>query len=114
MEKYSNFFYGSPVKDRKVVLSRDLLSSDITPITLVEPAKIIDRFLSEVNKALFRAKKSCYPLLLIVFYHGLEGLYDLLLDNGTQYKGLSIVRLKVALEPGVSVSLFTTAYYSGG
>ncbi|KAK3349124.1 hypothetical protein B0T25DRAFT_481571 [Lasiosphaeria hispida] len=113
VEKYGNFLHGSPDRDRKVVLSRDLLDSGITPVTLVEPAKMIDRFLSEVNEASLRAKNSGYPLLLMVFCHGVEGYY-LCLNNGTRHKGISIVQLKAALQPGVSVTLFTTACFSGG
>ncbi|KAK4143418.1 uncharacterized protein C8A04DRAFT_12323 [Dichotomopilus funicola] len=113
VEKYGNFLHGSPDGDRKVVLSRDLIDSGITPVTLVEPAKMNDRFLSEVNEASLRAKKSGYPLLLMVFCHDVQGHY-LCLDNGTRKKGISIVRLKAALEPGVSVTLLTTACFSGG
>ncbi|KAK0715934.1 hypothetical protein B0H67DRAFT_645620 [Lasiosphaeris hirsuta] len=113
VEKYGDFLHGSPDEDHKVVLSRDLLKSDITPVTLVKSAKMIDKFLSEVNKASLRAKNSGCPLLLMVFCHGIDGHY-LCLDNGTRHKGISIVQLKAALDPGVSVILFTTAYYSGG
>ncbi|KAK3348584.1 hypothetical protein B0T25DRAFT_503297 [Lasiosphaeria hispida] len=113
LDEYGDFLHGSPDRDRKVVLSRDLLNSDITSVTLVEPAKMIDRFLSEVNEASLRAKNSGYPLLLMVFCHGIEG-HNLCLDNGTRHKGISIVQLKAALEPGVSVTLFTTACFSGG
>ncbi|KAK0646859.1 hypothetical protein B0T16DRAFT_375864 [Cercophora newfieldiana] len=113
VEKYGDFLHGSPNQDRKVVLSRDLLDSEITPVTVIEPAQMMDRFLSEVNQASLRAKKSGHPLLLMVFCHGIEGHY-LCLDNGTRHKGISIVRLKGALEPGVSVTLFTIACYSGG
>ncbi|KAK3360862.1 hypothetical protein B0T24DRAFT_643653 [Lasiosphaeria ovina] len=112
VEKYGDFLHGSPDGDRKVVLSRDLLNSGITPVTLVEPTKMKDRFLSEVNEASLRAKKSGYPLLLMVFCHGIDGHY-LYLDNRAQH-GISIVQLKAALEPYVSVTLFTTACFSGG
>lgn len=67
VEKYGNFLHGSPDRDRKVFLSHELIDSDITPVTLVEPSKMIDRFLNEVNEASLRAKKSGYPLLLMVF-----------------------------------------------
>ncbi|KAK0713107.1 hypothetical protein B0T26DRAFT_677484 [Lasiosphaeria miniovina] len=113
LEKHGDFLHGHPHRGRKVVLSRDLLDSDITPITLVEPAGMIDRFLDEVSKASLRAKKARSSLLLIVFCHGIEGHY-LCLDNGDRRRGLSIVRLKAALEPGVFVTLFTTACFSGG
>ncbi|KAK3360824.1 hypothetical protein B0T24DRAFT_123681 [Lasiosphaeria ovina] len=113
LEKYGDFLHGSPDGDRKVVLSRDLLDSDITPVTLVESTKMIDRFLNEVNEASLRAKKSGCPLLLMVFCHGIDNHY-LCLDNGARHKGISIVQLKAALEPYVSVTLFTTACFSGG
>ncbi|KAK0703057.1 hypothetical protein B0T26DRAFT_729708 [Lasiosphaeria miniovina] len=74
---------------------------------------MIDRFLDEVSKASLRAKKAGSPLLLIVFCHGVEGYY-LCLDNSDRRRGLGIVRLKAALEPGISVTLFTTACFSGG
>ena len=55
VEKYCDFLHGLPDRNRKVVLRRDVLDSDITPVTLVEPAKMIDRFLSEVNEASLQA-----------------------------------------------------------
>ncbi|KAK0717676.1 hypothetical protein B0T26DRAFT_802744 [Lasiosphaeria miniovina] len=58
VEKYGDFLHGSPDRDRKVVLNHDLLDSEITPVTLVEPAEMIDRFLSEVNEESLRAKNS--------------------------------------------------------
>jgi len=113
VEKYGDFHHGHPYRPRKVVLSRDLLDSEMTPVTLVRPAQMIDRFLREVKEASLRAKRRNCPLLLMVFCHGIEGHY-LCLDNGTRNKGMSIVRLKSALEPGVSVTLLTTACFSGG
>ncbi|KAK3345882.1 hypothetical protein B0T25DRAFT_459912 [Lasiosphaeria hispida] len=110
--KYGDFLHGSPNRDR----SRDLLKSDTTPVTVVEPAKMIEKFLDKVTRASaasLRAKHAGCPLLLMIFCHGIAGHY-LCLDNGTRHKGVSIVWLKAALEPGVSVTLFTTACYSGG
>jgi len=96
-----------------VVLSRNLLASEINPVTIVESAKVIDRFPDEVRKASVRARRNGCALLIMVFCHGIEG-HILLLDSGNRRKGLRIVRLKTVLEPGVSVTLLKTACYSGG
>ncbi|KAK3384846.1 hypothetical protein B0H63DRAFT_559572 [Podospora didyma] len=113
LERWGNYMHGSPKADRKIVLIQHLLQHEITPVTIVEPGKMIDRFLEEIRAASLRAKAAQCPLLLFVFCHGIEG-HSLILDNGQRNKGLSITRVKVALEPGASVTLFTTACYSGG
>lgn len=69
---------------------------------------MIARFLEKAKEASELAKRNRAPLLLLVFCH------HLFLDAGNQSKGLSILRLKGVLEPGVSVTLVTTACYSGG
>ncbi|KAK3338603.1 hypothetical protein B0T25DRAFT_508455 [Lasiosphaeria hispida] len=113
LERHGNFLHGHPSECPRIVLSPELLGSEITPVTIVQPAKMIDKFLDEVRQAAARAKRSNCPLLLMVFCHGIEN-FELCLDNGTRHKGLSIVRLKEALEPGVRVTLLSTACYSGG
>lgn len=52
------------------------------------------------------------PLLLRNFCHGLLS-FDLL-NNGNGRKDPKVTRLKGVLEPGVRVTLITTACYSGG
>ncbi|KAK3360691.1 hypothetical protein B0T25DRAFT_621586 [Lasiosphaeria hispida] len=113
VEKWGDFLHGSPRRDRKVVLSSELIQSGISPVTIVEAPKMIERFLEEVEKASIRARQIGCPLLLMVFCHGIKGHY-LCLDNGTQNKGLSIVRLQGVLDPNIKVALFTTACYSSG
>ncbi|KAI2615061.1 hypothetical protein GGR54DRAFT_613901 [Hypoxylon sp. NC1633] len=113
LSKWGDYLHGHPFQDRKVVLNRDLLKSEITPVTVIQSAKMINRFLEEVSRASDRAKRGGCPLLIMAFCHGI-GHHHLLLDNGNRKESISIVQLKAALDPGVSVTLFTTACYSGG
>ncbi|KAJ9191770.1 hypothetical protein DTO166G4_7156 [Paecilomyces variotii] len=106
--------HGNPYQTRRVVLSEPLLNANkYTPVTLVKTSNMIEEFLTAVRKASELAKREGAPLLLLVFCHGLIN-HQLLLDDGNHNKGLSIVRLKAAIEPGCRVTLVTTACYSGG
>ncbi|KAJ5959520.1 uncharacterized protein N7479_006670 [Penicillium vulpinum] len=114
VQKYGSYLHGNPYEERKICLSQELLDSDeLSPVTVVSSAKMIDRFLMEAKRASELAKRTSAPLLLLVFCHGLPS-FDLLLDNGNRHKGLSAMRLKGVLEPGVRVTLITTACHSGG
>lgn len=114
VQKYGSFLHGNPFQDRKVCLDREILrEKKITEVTVIRSSDMIDRFLEEAKEASELAKRNHAPLLLLVFCHGLPN-HHLLLDAGNQSKGLSIVRLKGVLEPGVCVTLVTTACYSGG
>ncbi|KAK3390062.1 hypothetical protein B0H63DRAFT_499798 [Podospora didyma] len=99
----SNFYALNHLLNGAIMPSHELLKADITPVTIVEPANMVDWFLDEVRQASRRAKIGLCPLLLLVFF-----------ENGQLHKGLGIGRLKEALEPDVSVTLFTTACFSGG
>ena len=82
-------------------------------MTIVKTADMIDRFLHEIQQASKRANREQAPLLILVFSHGFPD-FQLLIDDGNRKRGLSITRLKAILEPGVSVTLITTACHSGG
>ncbi|CAM1507528.1 Fc.00g071690.m01.CDS01 [Cosmosporella sp. VM-42] len=111
---YPMYLHGNPFQDRKVVLNNDLLNNDeLTPVTIVQPAYMIDRFLQEVRTASEIAKRQEAPLLLLVFCHGKDD-FSFVLDNGNREKGISITRLKEAIEPGCRVTLVSTACHSGG
>ncbi|KAJ5158291.1 uncharacterized protein N7500_007942 [Penicillium coprophilum] len=114
VEKYGPYLHGNPYEDRKVCLDQDLLDQrQITPVTLVSSGEMIDRVLSEAKWASELAKRHEAPLLLLFFCHGLPN-HHLLLNDGNSHKGLSVVNLKGVLEPGVRVTLLSTACYSGG
>ncbi|KAJ5513314.1 hypothetical protein N7463_002866 [Penicillium fimorum] len=114
IQKYGHYLHGNPYEQRKICLDRELLDQGrLTPVTVVRPADMIDRFLVEVKRASELAKRKEAPLLLLVLCHGLPN-HHLLLNDSNGQNGLSIVSLKGVLEPGVHVSLVTTACYSGG
>ncbi|KAJ5607181.1 hypothetical protein N7537_003800 [Penicillium hordei] len=114
VEKYGSFLHGNPYEERKICLSQELLDSDeLSPVTVVRPARMIDQFLIEARRASELAKRMSAPLLLIIFCHGLPD-FHLLLNNGDTKRGLSMVRLRGVLELGVRVTLITTACHSGG
>jgi hypothetical protein len=114
VKKYGSFLHGNPYEERKICLSQELLDSDeLSPVTVVSPARMIDQFLIEARRASELAKRTSAPLLLLIFCHGLPNFY-LLLNNGDTQRGLSMVRLKGVLELGVRVTLITTACHSGG
>ncbi|KAJ5181120.1 hypothetical protein N7491_000675 [Penicillium cf. griseofulvum] len=114
VKKYGPFLHGNPYEERKICLSQELLDSDeLSPVTVVSPARMIDQFLIEARRASELAKRTSAPLLLLIFCHGLSN-FHLLLNNGDTKRGLSIVRLKGVLELGVRVTLVTTACHSGG
>ncbi|KAK0701736.1 hypothetical protein B0T26DRAFT_744763 [Lasiosphaeria miniovina] len=68
LKKHGPYYHGTASECPKVVLSPELLESEITPVTVVPPAQMIDRFLDEVSKAAARAKGE-HPILLMVFCH---------------------------------------------
>ncbi|KAK0719033.1 hypothetical protein B0T21DRAFT_374632 [Apiosordaria backusii] len=111
LKKHGPYYHGTASECPKVVLSPEILKSEITPVTVVPPAKMIDRFLDEVSKAAARAKDE-HPILLMVFCHGSDD-HRLLLDNSNSGKGFSLVRLKSALGNARATLLVTTCY-SGG
>ncbi|KKK17294.1 hypothetical protein AOCH_001807 [Aspergillus ochraceoroseus] len=114
VQRYNSFLHGNPFQDRKVCLDREILREKrITEVTVIRSSNMIDQFLKKAKEASELAKRNHAPLLLLVFCHGLPN-HHLLLDAGNQSKGLSILRLKGVLEPGVCVTLVTTACYSGG
>ena len=115
VKEYGSFLHGNPYEERKICLSQELLDSDeLSPVTVVNPARMIDQFLIEARRASELAKKTSAPLLLPIFCH--DGLpnFHLLLNNGDTQRGLNMVRLKGVLELGVRVTLITTACHSGG
>jgi hypothetical protein len=114
IQNYGPYLHGNPYEERRVCLDREMLEQDqLTPVTVVKSSEMIERFLFEVKRASELARRTDSPLLLLVFCHGLPN-HHLLLNDGNRKQGLSIIRLKGVLEPGVSVTLVTTACYSGG
>lgn len=106
--------HGNPYRDRKIVLSNELLDKgELSPVTVVKSSDMIDRFLFEVNKATKTAFREKANVLLLVFCHGLYSS-SLLLDAGNKDKGLTAVRLRAVIGPYVPTTLVTTACYSGG
>ncbi|KAJ5956011.1 hypothetical protein N7501_010290 [Penicillium viridicatum] len=100
VEEYRSFQHGNLYEERKICLSQELLDSDeLSPATVVSPGRMIDQFLIKARRASELAKKTSAPLLLM-FCHGLPN-FHLFLNNGDTKKGLSMVRLKGALELGV-------------
>ncbi|KAK0622632.1 hypothetical protein B0T14DRAFT_384529, partial [Immersiella caudata] len=113
LEKYGNYLHGHPRFDRKVILNQEILQSEITPVTIVKPAKMIERFLDEVAEASSRAKQNGCPLLLMFFCHGVDN-HHLLLNDYDNKSGLSITQLRGVLDSGIAVTLFSTSCFSGG
>jgi hypothetical protein len=71
---------------------------------------MIDQFLEEAKRISELAKRMSAPLLPRIFCHGLLS-FDLLNDGNR--KGQKVTRFKDVLEPGVHVTLITTACSSG-
>ncbi|KXG48187.1 uncharacterized protein PGRI_020570 [Penicillium griseofulvum] len=113
VQKYGSYLHGNPYESR-ICLSQELIdNNEFSPVTVVNPAIMIDQFLIEAKEASEVAKRHSAPLLLLVFCHTLPG-FDFLLGNETKHKGLTATGLKGVLEPGVHVSLVATACHSGG
>jgi hypothetical protein len=111
--------FGNPYRDRKVVLSKELINSGaLTEPIFVESRHMIERFIKEVQAATLQGYKENRPVLLMVFCHGLEpldgGESQLLLDCGSKTKGIKMQYLNSVLHPGCRVNFVTTACYSGG
>lgn len=97
-----------------MVLSQRLLAdSKITPVTVVKPKDMVNRFLEEVRHRSEEAVKDDCPLLLMVFCHGLPN-YKFLLSANDNRKGLTAVCLKEAIAHRCRVTLLSTACHSGG
>ncbi|KAJ5827501.1 hypothetical protein N7447_004264 [Penicillium robsamsonii] len=96
VKEYGSFLHGNPYEERKICLSQELLDSDeLSPVTVVSPARMIDQFLIEARRASELAKRTSAPLLLLIFCHGLPN-FHLLLNNGDTQRGLSMVRLQAS------------------
>lgn len=84
VETYVEFLHGNPCRDRKVVLSQDLLDrGEITDVTVVPE----DGFLHAAMEALqieFRlSRETGSPVLLLLFCHGDEETHGVFLGDET-------------------------------
>ncbi|KAJ5846043.1 hypothetical protein N7534_009712 [Penicillium rubens] len=62
VKKYGSFLHGNPYEERKICLSQELLDSDeLSPVTVVSPARMIDQFLIEARRASELAKRTSAP-----------------------------------------------------
>lgn len=108
VKKYGPSLHGNPYGERKIGLSQELLDSDeLSPVTVVSPARMIDQFLIKARRANVSPPSPSY------LCYGLPN-FQLLLNNGDTQRGLSMVRLKGVLELGIRVTLITTACHSSG
>lgn len=113
IQEYSLFLHGYPHEERKICLIQELLHSDeLSTVTVVSTARMIDQFLIEAKRASEMAKRTSALLLILIFCRRLAK-FHLLSGDGKKHEGLSIVRLDV-LELGVHVTLITTACHSVG
>lgn len=88
VKKYGPFLLGNPYEERKICLSQELLDSDeLSPVTVVSPARMIDQFLIKARRANVSPPSPSY------LCYGLPN-FQLLLNNGDTQRGLSMVRLK--------------------
>ncbi|KAL2757910.1 hypothetical protein ACRALDRAFT_2025598 [Sodiomyces alcalophilus JCM 7366] len=114
LDNYGPFYHGNPFRDRKEVLSHDLLNKgELTRPTLVRHNHMVAEFLREVKTKSEQAASQNAPLLLLVFCHGLEG-YSLILDSYDVKRGPSIAQVRAVLHPLCRVTLYSTACFSGG
>ena len=52
LSEHGQYVYGNPFRNRKVILSKDLIRDNkLTPVTVVRPSVIVDRFLEETKRA---------------------------------------------------------------
>jgi hypothetical protein len=59
VNKYGPYLHGNPYEERKICLSQELLDSDeLSPVTVVSPAKMIDQFLAEAKRVSELAKRT--------------------------------------------------------
>ncbi|EFX00194.1 hypothetical protein CMQ_7196 [Grosmannia clavigera kw1407] len=120
VKKFGNYLHGNPFKDRKVVLSNELLDNkELTAVTIVKD-NLQEKFIKEAKRASELAVQTNAPLLLMLFCHGMEadrmkspaGSSRMMLHS--KHRGLEVQDLKDVLNPSARVTLITSACYSGG
>ena len=116
VETYGEFLHGNPCRDRKIVLSKDLLDrGEITKVTVVPE----DGFLHAAMEALqteFRlARETGSPILLLLFCHGDEETKGVFLGDKTMLQIEDVRRMIGAMHnDDVALTVISTACFSGG
>lgn len=128
LNKYGPYLHGNSRRQRRVVLSHELLDAqEISPVEVYKQDQINDRFLGAVSELSTRAKASGGNLLVLAFCHGEHGreqtqtgsrgewtdVQRLCLTNDKK-KGVSLNQLKGAIDHGVRATLVSSACYVGG
>ncbi|CAK7211396.1 hypothetical protein SBRCBS47491_001112 [Sporothrix bragantina] len=109
--KYGQYLHGNPLRDRKVVLSREVIQSrKLTRVDVVEPSDIVGRFIQEARTATEDAKQDAGNVLLLVFCHNIDG--DTLALDYTGNTKLSISALHETLDPATSSERFPGSIFA--
>jgi len=116
------YLHGNPHQERRVVFSEEVVSRGLlTPFTVEEPTKVTSTLLEKLQSACNLALQSTpsNPVLVLLFGHGIEDL-DLCLDytktdrQGGLISSLTLGDFQASIDPAVSVTVLTTACFSGG
>ncbi|KAK3363779.1 hypothetical protein B0T25DRAFT_53715 [Lasiosphaeria hispida] len=115
VEEYGEYLHGSSRRQRKVVLNRQILeggSHGSENLEVVSPANLLSKFLHQLALKLGSSgDKKDGGILLLVFGHGDKATHDITL--GPNRLSLDVLAAVLPVDPPISVSMITTACYSG-
>jgi hypothetical protein len=105
--------HGNPYRERKIVLSDDLLDQDsFTPVTVVNNTDIVETFLSHVTSRSQAATRDATHLIILFCHGGNEARF--ILDHSDTVGGVTLSQIGEAIEPGCQVTLISSSSFSGG
>jgi hypothetical protein len=117
VSKYGEFLHGNPFGKRRVVLDEKMVNKDcFSPVTVVPEPHMVRAFIHHVKTEAKIAKEKSEPLLIMMFGHGTEE-FGVFLGKHDELSPSRLVFMKdveSAIPPGVEMTLFSNACFSGG
>lgn len=112
LKKHGQYLHGSPFKERKVVMNKELYKSEKAVLDrgYRTPSNLSGAFLDKLKEECDEAAKRDEPVLVLMFGHGSQG------EPGKFSVGQEPLRLSTfvtSLNSKVRVTLVSTACYSG-
>ncbi|KAM0333195.1 hypothetical protein ACHAQA_001855 [Verticillium albo-atrum] len=113
--EWGEYLHGNPFYDRKVVLNRRLIEAGkITPVIAIPDHQLADTFMASLTAVCKKARAEEKPVLAFVFGHGDDESFGIRLGSEENGKDILPEQVERLMEPGVNLTIFTNACFSGG
>ena len=120
VRKYKEYAHGNPAtNDRRIVLDESMLA-DVEDVIVFEPEDLLERFLSYVTDASEDVKYTNRPILVLIFGHGSEGAFDIMIGGEGEFEKCDRLTEKKFKEAVIrhnstpNLAVLTTACFGGG